>query len=309
MSAGDAGIVRAGARLLWRRQRSLWWIYGVNLLLGLLATLPMALRTGGVLDSSLAAERLLKGFDLALFFEVAAHPDVALRAQLPASLLSLSVFFVYVLFLTGGLLEDFRRVQRQTTAEFFHSCGLYFWRFTRLLLFLLVALVLLGILAGLGRRWTGRLASDAPQEMLGFWVEVGGAVLLLLLLMAVRFWFDMAQIRAVAEDERAMRRTVWRALKLTLGNFFPLFWIYLRISLLAWAGLVAIAWVWVRWVRPESIGVSFLLGQALVLLWLGTRLWQRAAETLWYQRQPARVPAPLPESQPPQPGEQLTPGL
>lgn len=145
--------------------------------------------------------------------------------------------------------------------------------------------------------------------MLGFWVELAGAVVLLFLLMAVRLWFDLAQVRAVAEGERAMRRTVWRALKLTLGNFLPLFWIYLRISLVACAGLLAVAWVWVRFVRPERIGVSFLLGQALVLLWLGARLWQRACETLWYQRRFPPPVAPLPESQPGQPEEQLAPTL
>lgn len=123
MSAAETGIVRAGARLLWSRQRVLWWVYGVNLLLGLLATLPMALRTGRVLNFTLASDRLVKALDLTVFFEVAAHPDVALMAQVPGSLLSLLVFFVFMLFLTGGLLEDFRREQRLTTAEFFTLAG------------------------------------------------------------------------------------------------------------------------------------------------------------------------------------------
>jgi len=104
----------------------------------------------------------------------------------------------------------------------------------------------------------------------------------------------------VAEGERAMRRTLWRALKLTAANFGSLFWLYLRISLVAWAGLVLAGWVWVKFVPAESVGLSFLLGQAVVLLWLATRLWQRASETLWYQRRfPPAPPASAPAGAPP----------
>ena len=67
MSRGEPGVVVAGARLVWRRQRVLWWVYGVNLLLALPAALRASMSFGGVLNSSLAAERLVKGFDLTAF--------------------------------------------------------------------------------------------------------------------------------------------------------------------------------------------------------------------------------------------------
>ena len=34
----------------------------------------------------------------------------------------------------------------------------------------------------------------------------------------------------------------------------------------------------------EAIGRTFLLGELVVLLWLGFRLWQKAVEAAWYQR-------------------------
>jgi hypothetical protein len=76
---------------------------------------------------------------------------------------------------------------------------------------------------------------------------------------------------------------------------------YLRISIVAWLVTAALLWIWVRLVRPEWIGVSFLLTQLILLSWLGTRLWQPASETIWYQRrlpvvvaQPEPAPAPPP---------------
>ncbi|MFQ5724409.1 MAG: hypothetical protein ACE5G6_07940, partial [Terriglobia bacterium] len=283
MADGESGVVLGGARLVWRRQRVLWWIYVVNLVLGIFAAQPLAARVGDLLNRSRVAERLVNGFDLAVYIELASHPSRPLAGAQAGPFLAGAVFFVFMLFLTGGVLEVYRRDQTLSTGEFFQACGTYFWRFVRLLIFLLIALLVVGIGAGLVRWLLGRLAEDSPQEKLGFWLQLGFGLVLLLVLMAVRLWFDMAQVRAVAEEERKMRRTFLRAFKLTFGHFGSLFWLYLRISVVFWVGLAAMGWVWLQ-VPPQAIGLTFLLGQAAVLLWVGTRLWQRASETLWYQR-------------------------
>jgi hypothetical protein len=286
MVKGGAGILSAGLRLVWQRQRVLWWVYAINFLLALMGTLPVAIRLGSVLDRSLAAERLYRGFDVGALIELLSQPDVlsAVRVGLPASLFLAIVYFVFMLFLTGGVLEVYRCNRTLTTGEFFQACGAFFWRFVRLLVFLVIVLVPLALLWGRVQSWSGRLASDAPQEMLGFWVQVGGLIITVFLLMTVRLWFDMAQVQAVAEGESRMRRIVFRAFKLTAGNFRQLFWIYFRISLVAWIGLALAVWVWVRLVQPEWVAASFLLGQAVLLLWLAVRLWLRASETAWFQR-------------------------
>ena len=64
MADGKPNVIREGAHLLWRRQRVLWWLYGINLFLGLIGTLPTANNIGAVLNHSLAAEHLVKGFDV-----------------------------------------------------------------------------------------------------------------------------------------------------------------------------------------------------------------------------------------------------
>lgn len=284
MAAKEPGIVTGGWRLLWRRQSILWWVYAVNLILAIFAALPLVLRVSGVLNSSLAAHRLYHGFDLPTFLELASHPDVALAAQVPGSVLLAVIFFVFMLFLTGGILESYRREQKPSRGEFFHACGAFFWRFVRLLIFMAIIVGLILLAGNRIRQWSNTLAAESAIEKLGFWVELSGGLLVLFVLMCVRLWFDMAQVRAVVENEHKMRRTMLTAFKLTFRNFGSLFWMYLRISLVAWAVLVVGFWVWVRFVRPEWVWVSFLVQQAVILGWLGTRLWQRASETLWYQR-------------------------
>ena len=292
MTEGKANVIREGAHLLWRRQRVLWWLYGINLFLGLIGTLPTANNIGAVLNHSLAAEHLVKGFDLSFFAELAAQPSHPLSAGAPTSILLAVAFFLLWLLFEGGILEAYRRDSRLTTSEFVEACGRMFWRFVRLLICILIVLAPIVIIARRVKSWSDRLANDAPRAMMGFWVEVAGILVVAFLLIAVRLWFDMAQVHAVAENEPAMGRALVNSLRLTLANFTTLFWIYLRISLTAWLFSAAAFWGWIKLVRPEWIGVSFLLGQAVLLVWLGTRLWQRASETLWYQHNRPAPPPP-----------------
>jgi hypothetical protein len=284
MNSVNKGVLGAGAALLWRQQRILWWIYAVNLLLGLFAALPFASAVGGILDHSLASERLVKGMDVATLIELAAQPGAPLTSHSAGALCAAGVFLVFLLFLTGGMLEVYRRDTKLDAGEFFRACGAFLGPFARLLGFFLVVLApILGLVRWVVQR-SDTLAGEATSEMTGFWVEVAGLLVAAFLLMTARLCFDMAEVRAVAEDERAMRRTLRYALRLTWHNFGSLFWIYLRISWLAWMGLGIAAWTWIRLVPPGSIAASFLLGQLAVLLWLAARLWLRSTETLWYQR-------------------------
>jgi hypothetical protein len=73
---------------------------------------------------------------------------------------------------------------------------------------------------------------------------------------------------------------------------------YFRISFLAWLGLAAALLIWAK-IPAERVGPSFIVLEAALLWWTGTRLWQRACETVWYERQSAAlvmmVTIPTPE--------------
>ena len=285
------GLIGGGAGLVWRRQSVLWWIFAVNLLLALAGTLPMAARAGAVLNNSLESAKLVHGMDLPALASLAMDPSHPLSSGMPA-LGFAAVFFVFMLFIEGGLLEFYRLDRKLTRAEFFGACGAFFWRFIRLLLYSLILLIPIYVAAQFVIERSGRLARDAEPPLAGFWFEVGGLLVVLFLLMAVRLWFDIAQVDAVRQGERAMRRSLRRAVSALRGKFWRLFWVFFRIQLVAWVFLAVAFWVWARHVRPESIRVSFLLSQAVLLVWLGTRLWQRASETLWYAQQ-FTAPAPV----------------
>ena len=289
------GFLNEGFRRVWRYQRVVWWMFGVNLVLAILGATPGMERMHQVADHSLQSRRLVDTFDVGDFSALASNPEVNLFASHGASLHFAIVFFVFALFLTGGILEAYRADRRLTTREFFEACGSYFWRWVRLLILMGIVLIPVCTLGSFVWKESGTLLDDATHEKTGYAFFVGGMGVVGLLAMFVRLWFDMAQVRAVVEEETAMWSNTVRAFRLTIDNFSALFWMYLQISLLGWLVFAAGLYVWAK-MPPARFEWTIFFLEIVVLCGFGMRLWQRACEMTWYQRKfliPAVAGAPV----------------
>jgi hypothetical protein len=295
------GLLREGFRRVWHYQRVVWWMFFVNLSLALLGAWPALDRMHAVADHSLRARRLVEMFDVGDFSNLLSNPEVNLFGGHGASLHFTMVFFLFALFLTGGILEAYRADRRLTTREFFEACGSYFWRWVRLLLLMAIVLIPVLILTSFVWKRSTDLMLNAAQEKTGFWVLLAGMGLVWLLMMAIRLWFDMAQVRTVVEEETGMWSSAGRAFKLTFSNFGSLFWMYLRISILGWLAFAIGLYVWAK-MPPARFEWTFLVLEIVVLCGFGIRLWQRACEMVWYQRRfLAPLTVPVPVTPPPSP--------
>jgi hypothetical protein len=298
------GLLREGFRRVWHYQRVLWFIFFFNFMLAHLGAGPATHKLDWATDHSLHAQRLSNMFDVGSFSELASNPEVKLFEVAGASIAFSLVFFGIVFFLTGGILEAYRADRKLTTREFFEACGSYFWRWVRLLMLMGFVVVPTLVAASSFAGWTGTLMADVFRERLAFWMLLAGLGVIGFLLMCIRLWFDMAQVRTVVEEETGMWRNAGRAFNLTLGNFGSLFWMYFRISVLGWLVFAAGLYLWSK-MPPARFGWTILILELVVLWSFGTRLWQRACEMIWYQRRfLARVTAPT--AAPPAPDPLLT---
>jgi hypothetical protein len=296
----------AGAMLVWTRQRILWWIFAVNLVLAFLGTHPVAHfladDAGVTLNHSLeSSRRLVHGFDISALAELVSLPEAPLRGMGTMFLVPSFLFTLFMLFMTGGLLVSYQDDLRLDAAGFFEACGRHFWRFVRLLVYFAIVMIPLGILWSIAGKIYSEVDDAAISPYVGPVFVCGATLVILILLIGVRIWFDMAQVIAIAKDERRMHRLLRRSATLVWNNFGSLFWLYLRISVIGCALFGAGLYIWMMKLQPEATPVAFVLGQAMILLWLGTRLWQRASETEWYKQYRAAQYAPVPMSPPPVP--------
>jgi len=301
------GLLREGFRRVWHYQRVLWFIFFFNVLLAHFGS-PLTHKLEGVTDRSLEAQRLVGMFDLGTFSALASNPEVKLFNSVGGVSVSFSlVFFGIVFFLTGGILEAYRADRKLTTREFFEACGSYFWRFVRLLVLMGMVLVPVVIAATVAFGMISLSALDASEERTFFWIFVGATAAIVVVMMSIRLWFDLAQVRAVVEEDYRMFYNARDAFHLTFRNFGTLFWMYFRISALGWIVLAAGLYVWAK-MPPARFGWTLLILEFVIVFGFGARLWQRACEMVWYQRQVlARVTAfPSAPPSPPAPDPLLT---
>jgi hypothetical protein len=271
------GSVGRGWSLVWRHSRILGWVFAINLLLGLASTTVPRVEFQKLLDHSLVSDRLVNGFDAGVLIEAIMKPDINIRALAQGSVPFAYLFFFFMLFITGGILAAYREDRRLTTGEFFEASGGYFWRMVRIFLFSLVPLGVIGIVFAiiLG------ISSQIDNEQTAFYVRLSGIILCVILVLLVRLWFDVAQVRAVAQNEHGMFHNVMRALVISLKALGSLLWIYLCISIVGWIVLALGLWLWSK-VPGNHFGISWLVLELVMLSQLFTRLWQRAASVSWY---------------------------
>jgi len=290
MAEERQGLVSAGAALIWRRQGILWWVFAVNVVLAALGTMPAVHALKSALGNSLAGEQLVKGFDLGMFYELTRLPQVSLMRFTEPSYLFAGLFALFMLFVSGGILEVYRQDRRLNTGDFFAASGAFFWPFVRLMLFSLVPFVFLGNLYLAVGKLSDRVGDRFVADQEGFWVEAAGTIVVVLLVLFVRLWFDIAKVRAVAQNERRMWRNMWKALGITGRELWSLLWMYLRISLIAWITLLVGFLIWTK-LPPTAIPATFLLLELVLLVQLAARLWQMASAMTWYKRHAEMVPA------------------
>jgi hypothetical protein len=288
------GSVRSSAGLVWRHQRLVWWIFAVNLLLAWLASLPARATLSAVLDHSLESAKLVTGFDVGTFVLLLERPDVQLPSLASGALGASLIFLVYLLFIDGGVLAVYVEDRKLSRAEFFENSGLFFWRMVRLALYSVVPFGLLMAVNNGIARFAGKLWDEAPPDRLGFFVYLGGKLLVVVLALFVRLCFDLTQARVVRDNERKLCGTLWRSMKLAFRSG-KLYASYLGIGLIAAAALALGIDVWLH-LPHSAMGASFLVLEMVTITQIASRLWMKAASARWVALLPGEValaPSPV----------------
>ena len=290
MTENNRGLLGSGGGLVWRRQLILWWVFAVNFLLGGLGASGAARTLSDALSHSLAGQKLTNGFDVGMFLELVTQPDVQLMRHVGSSIIFAALFFLFMLFVTPGIIAVYLEDRRFTTGEFFGAAGRFFWPFVRLMLWSLIPFVFLNLLYQGVAALSSYVSDRSVSAQTSFWILVAGCIPVLLLFLWVRLWFDMAQARAVGMNDRAMYRNVLKTLVWSLERLWRVYWAYFVIGLLVWIITIALLVIWAH-LPPTVLPATFVLLELIMLTHIFGRLWQKACATTWYVRNPEPVPA------------------
>jgi hypothetical protein len=288
MADKQKGVVAAGFALMWRRRGVLWWVFVVNLACGILGAVPAMMTLHTALGNDLAGLKLTRGFDLGMLIELMRVPEVDLGRNFDAVYLFAFLFMLFMLFVSGGILESYKQDRKLTTGEFFSASGTFFWRFVRLVLLSIIPFAIVWMSHQALSKGADKIGDQSIADQVGIFLNVGTVIYLLLLSLWVRLWFDIAQVRAVVLNERGMWRNTWRAWRITWHDLRHLYRVYFCISLVAWVTLAVGLFIWVH-LPATATPLTFLILELIVLAQLVTRLWQLSSATTWYQRHPDAI--------------------
>jgi hypothetical protein len=282
----NTNMISAGASIAGRNKRYVLWFYLLNLIFAHFGASAFSDQAHKILDHSLNADKLLHGFNLEIFFEMLMRPEFGPEgaATHPAMWFAILFFLASLLFMPGVLL-GYASDHRLPRDEFYRACGRNVWRFVRLFLFFIV---IAGIVAGILLRVMNALVNAADKtsnERLPFFTQLIGALIIFLVLTAIRIWFDLAQIDVVLHDQHAVRKSIASGFRRTRRNSGRLLGSYVVIAIVALAVLAAGILLWHAVVPPSSVLGAFIVGQATLLLLLAARFWQRATAVAFYEQE------------------------
>jgi hypothetical protein len=299
----NKSLLSAGLGKVAHNKRYIFWFWLLNLTLAEFGTAVFWRSSHAILDHTLLAERLLKGFDVGVFGELLYKPEFgSVRAMtLPAFYFAFTFFLATALFLPG-IFSGYASNYRLPREEFFRACGRNLWRFIRIMI---IAGIVMGIVAGLlfaANDAIGKKAGESTNEKLPFEWQMTGLVVMFLIMTTLRIWFDLSEVDAVVDDQRAVRKSIAAAFRHTFRSLARLLTSYVLVTVVAAILLVGGLWMWMKVVPAESVFGAFVIAQITLYLLLIPRFWQRGiAVSYWQQRMVAPVvvvqpiePSPMP---------------
>ena len=297
----NKGLLSSGWGMVLRNKRYIFWFWLLNLTLAEFGTSAFRKSAHAILDHSLAADRLVHGFDITVMINLFARPEFgSMSAMTTPALYFAFLFFLGTALFLPGVFQGYASTYRLPREDFFRACGRNLWRFIRLLI---ISGIVMGIATGALFGLHGvleRKAGESTNELLLPEVRFIGLFVIFLIMAAFRVWFDLAEADIVLSDQRAVRKSIWSALKHTLRSLVRLLTSYVVTTIVAAIILVGGIWAWMKMVAPESILGAFLVAQFTLFLLLIPRFWQRGiAVSYWQQRMMVPVIAVRPiEPQP-----------
>ena len=311
---------RVGLRLALANKRLLLWVYLETLAVGLAAALPFHARMASVLDHSLAAQSIAGRFDVSsyvlLMMNLGKH-GTSLYMQALAAILG---YCVVSNILAAGIYYVFATGEVPRLAVVVRSGIEYFWRFFRLLLFVLIlAGPVLAILAAL-RRLILKHADNIYVGRQFFFISLATFAVFALIALFFRLWFDIAEASVVQlgiDGNRRVRRVLFPSMRLLRKQFAPAYFGYFSIGCIGWAVFFFLTWLWMAAVPPHAVLLAWIVGQLATLSLLAARIWERGLATAVvalaepetvahtavftapaWQTIPAETPSTLPASNP-----------
>ena len=281
----NKGLLSSGLGMVMRNKRYIFWFWLLNLTLAEFGTAAFRRSAHAILDHSFLSDKLMHSFDIGVVVGLLQRPEFGQSDSMTTPALYFGfLFFLFTAIFLPGVFAGYASTYRLPREDFFRACGRNLWRFIRIMI---IAGIVMGILtAGLSalNGAVVKKATESTNEVLPFELRMIGFAVIFLIMTTLRIWFDLAEVDAVLNDQRAVRKSIAVAFKHTFRNLGRLLTTYVASALVAVFFLLGGISIWMNLVRPDSIVGAFVIAQITLFLLLIPRFWQRGIAVSYWQR-------------------------
>ncbi|KAB2845631.1 MAG: hypothetical protein F9K45_03565 [Melioribacteraceae bacterium] len=286
--------LRQGVRSVYHNRKFIFLLWGANALSAFVLSIPVYAVLFDSLNRSVLSDKLALNFDYIWFIQFLNIYKSNL-AQIPYMLYGMMAIYLLVqTFFLGGLISVFNIPAKNHTVDFFYGGVRYFVRFTKLMLFS----VLFILIAFLVNDYLGVLILslfEKSENIRAEFVLMSLRYILLMFLIGVCAMIsDYSKVNIAVKDNYNIFKTVYETVIFLKNNFTKVFLLFLIVAILGAAG--AIIYNLVRVTIPETpfyfLIVSFILQQMLIIFRLFIRMLFYSTEVILFKDLNAEIISP-----------------
>lgn len=278
--------LKSGIRRMWENKRMVVTFYAVNLLIGLLVTLPFRNVLGSFVGHSLTGEKLAGRFDMDFLFDFLTNNKGAVDAITGLIFVAAALYGLAGLFLSGGAFTVIAGEGGYSASVFWGSAARHFGRFFRLFLWSVPVFAIFYCVQFIETGIVRLVFGGDPYQNVLYW---GGWVRLGLAYIGILFYtmaFDYARIYLVLHDERRTRFAMWQGTKFSFTHPFKTFGLALTVFVTGAIVLVIYNPIADLLIAPHALVVILLIivQQLYMVFRMGLKLTLYASQVDLYNR-------------------------
>jgi len=291
-------ILKGGVRLVSKNKKFILLLWGTNIALSLVLTIPIYSMLIENLQHSLLSDRLALGFNYFWYLQFR-YLYESVFEKLP--FLFYSIVGVNVLiqtFYIGGMISVFNNPSKNHISDFFYGGVKYWYRFIKVAIITLLFFLIIFEINDLIADWLAFIFEDLNSILLDLIIRAIRYAILLLFIGAVSIFSDYLDVILALRDQAKVRKGIKETITFIKGRVILIFTIFMSVSVIGAFGAVIynLMSIYVPHTPYYFLILTFILQQLLIIFRLSITMLFYATEVYLFKDQEAEVISKLKEN-------------
>ncbi len=284
-------ILKGGISLVRKNKKFIILLWGTNITLSLVLTIPIFSVLLDNLQHSLLSDKLAVNFNYMWYLQFR-HLYQSLFDKLPILFYSVVGVNLFIqTFYTGGLLSVFNNPNKNHISDFFYGGVKYWYRFMKVAIISLLLFIAIFEIDNIFADWNAWFLEDLNSISLDLTVRSIRYIFLLLLIAALTIITDYVEVYLVLRDQTKVRKGFVEAFKFIRRKVFLIFSVFMIVSVIGALGAIFynVIVIYVPASPFYFLILTFILQQLLIIFRLTITMLFKATEVYLYKDQDAEI--------------------